>query len=46
MSVDGIVSAGLWFGKDHSLEDALFRKSYGNPEIFKHRGKLFHGGLL
>jgi hypothetical protein len=45
MSGDGIVNPGLWFRNDHSLKDASFRKGYGNPEIFKHRGKFFHGGL-
>jgi hypothetical protein len=46
MNVDGIVNPGLWFGNDHSLKYARFSKGYGNPEIFKHRGKLFHSGLL
>jgi hypothetical protein len=45
MRADGIVKPGPWFGNDRSLEYAGFRKGYGNPEIFKHHGKLFHSGL-
>jgi hypothetical protein len=45
MRADGIVKPGPWFGNDRSLEYASFRKGYGNQEIFKHHGKLFHSGL-